>query len=115
MKWEAHSQNPPCAPLIPKSLGNCVLISVSATPALNPMSTVSDTKLTSEPARTSQAANASAATRRAVQDARASKRATSPPARDPRVVPISSEMAEVTVIAVWRELQNAQNTRPENM
>jgi hypothetical protein len=28
--------------------------------------------------------------------------------------PISTEIADVTVIAVWRALQNSQNTRPEN-
>jgi hypothetical protein len=30
-------------------------------------------------------------------------------------VPTSSEIAEVAAIAVWRELQKAQNTRPPNM
>ena len=38
----------------------------------------------------------------------------SPPAISPSEAPTSSEIAEVTVIAVWRELQNSQKTRPEN-
>ena len=33
----------------------------------------------------------------------------------PSDVPTSSDMAEVTVIAVCRELQNSQKTSPENM
>jgi len=45
---------------------------------------------------------------------RAPKRVTSPPARSPSDEPSSREMADVTVIAVWRELQNTQNTSPEN-
>ena len=46
--------------------------------------------------------------------ASAAKRAGSPPASSPSVEPISSEIADVTVIAVCRELQNSQNTSPEN-
>jgi hypothetical protein len=38
----------------------------------------------------------------------------SPPAISPIDEPISSEMAEVTVMAVCRELQNSQKNKPPN-
>ena len=44
--------------------------------------------------------------------ASAAKRAVSPPARSPSDEPTSSEIAEVTVIAVCRELQKSQKTSP---
>lgn len=106
-------QKSPWPPAKPKSLGNCVATSTSATPVLNPTSTVSEIKLTTTPARTTHATSAIAATRMAVHAASDANRCGSPPARPPSDVPISSEIAEVTVIAVWRELQNSQNTRPE--
>jgi hypothetical protein len=40
-------------------------------------------------------------------------RATSPFPDSPSVAPTSREMAEVTVIAVWRELHRSQKRRPE--
>ena len=85
-----------------------MLASVKATPALNPMSTVSDTKFTSEPARMSHAMNASAATIKAVHAASPPKRLASPPAIVPSVVPMSSEIADVTVMAVCFELHSAR-------
>src|SRR6516225_7925690 len=69
--------------------------------------------LTITPARTIQATNASVATNSAVQVARAPNRAESPFARSPREDPTNSEMAEVTVITVWRELQKSQKMSPE--
>jgi hypothetical protein len=66
------------------------------------------------PARTSHAANASAATTSAVAAAKAAYRVESPPASWPSDVPTSNEIADVTVTEVWRELQNAQKTNPEN-
>src|SRR3954447_18135736 len=102
-----------CPPLNPKSLGSWVEASTQATPVLNPIRTVSEMKLTITPARISQAASAIAATSRAVHAANAPKRDTSPLASSPREVPISREMAEVTVIEVCRELQNSQKTKPE--
>ena len=50
---------------------------------------------------------------KAVPAASALKRVASPPVISPNEAPTSSEMAEVTVIAVWRELQNSQKTSPE--
>ena len=52
------------------------------------------------------------ATSRAVAAASAPNRAVSPPAIPPSDAPTSREMAEVTVMAVWRELQNSQKTSP---
>ena len=66
------------------------------------------------PAPKSQAAKAIAATMRAVAEASAAKRDGSPPAMSPSEVPTSSEIAEVTVTAVCRELQKSQNTSPAN-
>jgi len=66
------------------------------------------------PARATQAASASAATSSAVAADSAANRAVSPPARSPIDVPTRSEIADVTVMAVWRELQKSQNTSPEN-
>jgi hypothetical protein len=48
-------------------------------------------------------------TRMAVPAARALNRVGSPPEMVPSVEPINSEMAEVTVMVVCRELQNSQN------
>jgi hypothetical protein len=48
-----------------------------------------------------------------VQDARTAWRDASPPVIAPRLDPTSREIAEVTVIAVYFELQKSQNTRPE--
>ncbi len=50
----------------------------------------------------------------AVADASATNRVVSPPAMSPSDAPTSSEMAEVTVMVVWRELQNSQKTSPPN-
>ena len=66
------------------------------------------------PARTSQAAKAIAATISVMQAASAACRAGSPPLSSPTDAPISSDSADVTVIAVCLELQNSQNTSPEN-
>ena len=109
-----RSQKSPCPPFTPKSFGNCVLASCSATPALKPIMTLSETKFTAEPARASQAKNAIAAVSSAVQAASAPKRAGSPPAMLPSDEPMSSEIAEVTLIEVCRELQKSQNTSPPN-
>lgn len=98
---------------MPKSLGNCVLARKSATPHLKPTITLSEMKLTIEPAFASQAMSAMSATSRAVPAARAPNRVVSPPATSPSDAPTSSEMAEVTVIDVCRELQKSQNTSPE--
>src|SRR3954464_2737640 len=108
-----RSQKFPCAPLKPQNFGNWVLINCKATPALNPVMTVSEMNFTIAPARKIQATNAAAAASRAVHDARAANRLGSPFAIPPRLEPMRSEIADVTVIAVWRELQKIQNTRPE--
>src|SRR3954466_8481878 len=108
-----RSQKFPCAPLKPQNFGSWVLISCKATPALNPVMTVSEMNFTMAPARKTQARKAAAATSRAVHDARAANRLGSPFAIPPGLEPIRSEIAEVTVIAVWRELQKIQKTRPE--
>ena len=50
----------------------------------------------------------------AVAAASALNRVVSPPAISPSDAPTSSDMAEVTVMDVYRELQNSQKTRPEN-
>ena len=84
-----------------------------ATPHLKPIITLSEMKLTIEPAFTAHAMKAMKATSRAVAAARDWKREVSPPAISPSDAPTSSEIADVTVIAVWRELQNSQKTRPE--
>src|SRR6266404_8224640 len=112
-KEPLFSQKLPCAPWMPNNLGNCVLARKSATPHLNPTSTLSEMKLTTEPALTSQAMKAMSATSMAVTDANALNRELSPLAIPARDEPINSEMAEVTEIAVCRELQNSQNTSPE--
>src|SRR5262245_4881882 len=98
---------------MPKSLGNWVLARTSATPHLNPTITLSEMKLTIEPARASHAMKAVSATRRAVPAGRGRQRVVSPPEKSPREAPTRSEMAEVTVMAVWRELQKIQKTMPE--
>ena len=116
-RWEKkspiRSQKLPWPPLKPNSLGSWVLPTKSATPVLKPIITVSEMKLTIAPARTSQATNAIAATSSAVPAASAPKRVGSPPAIVPSEAPTSTEIADVTVIVVWRELQNNQNTSPE--
>ncbi len=76
------------------------------------MRTVSETKFTTEPARASHARNAIVAVSSAVHAAIAPKRAGSPPAMLPSDEPMSSEIAEVTLIEVCRELQKSQNTSP---
>jgi len=76
------------------------------------MSTVSETKFTTEPARTSHARKAMVAVSSAMQAAIAPKRVGSPPAMLPSDEPISSEIAEVTLIHVCREPQKIQNTSP---
>jgi len=83
-------------------------------PHLKPTSTLSEIKFTITPALASHAMKASTPTIRAVHDARAQNLEASPPARSPSDAPTSTEIAEVTVIAVCRELQNNQKTRPEN-
>jgi len=60
----------------------------------------------------SQTSSAKPETISAVQAASAAKRDVSPPATSPSVAPIRSEIADVTVIAVWRELQKSQKTSP---
>jgi hypothetical protein len=70
-------------------------------------------KFTITPALASHAMKPSTPTIKAVHDARAQNREVSPPARSPRDAPTSTEIADVTVIAVCRELQNNQNTSPE--
>src|SRR5215813_10178985 len=114
-KWPLRSQKSPWVPLKPKSFGNWVLAKYNATPHLKPTRTVSEMKSTTTPALISHERNASTATSNAVQAASAVKRAGSPPENSPSDVPMSSDMAEVTVIAVCRELQNSQKTSPENM
>ena len=86
----------------------------SATPALNPVITLSEIKLTITPAFTSHAMSAISPTSRAVPAARAPNRAVLPPAISSREAPTSNEIAEVTEITVCRELQNNQKTRPPN-
>ena len=71
-------------------------------------------KFTIEPALTSQAMKAMSATSTAVPAASALNRVVSPPAIPPSDAPMSSEMADVTVIVVCRELQNSQKTSPPN-
>ena len=69
-------------------------------------------KLTIEPALTSQALKAISATSKAVPAASGLNRVVSPPAISPSDAPTSRDMAEVTVMDVYRELQNNQKTRP---
>ena len=108
------AQKSPCAPCSPNSFGSCVLARKRATPHLKPTMTLSEIKLTIAPARTAHAINAMAATRTAVAAASAPKRATAPPAISAKEAPTNSEMADVTVMAVCRELQKSQKTSPEN-
>ena len=82
---------------------------------MNPRSAVSEMKFTMPPARTKRATNASAATNTAVPAASTPNRAGSPPVMAPSEEPTSSEIAEVTVTEVCRELVNNQNTRPEKI
>ena len=79
---------------------------------MKPVITLSEMKFTIAPALASHARNAMSATSNAVAAASAPKRAVSPPAISPNDAPINSEMAEVTVMDVCRELQNNQNTNP---
>ena len=76
--------------------------------------TLSEMKFTIEPALTSQATKAMSATSTAVPAASALNRVVSPPAIPPNEAPTSSEMADVTVMAVCRELQKSQKTSPPN-
>src|ERR1700751_1572929 len=85
----------------------------NAIPHLKPTRTLSEIKFTITPALISQAMKARTPTINAVHDARAQNREASPPAKSPSDAPTSTEIADVTVIAVCRELQNSQNTRPE--
>ena len=61
----------PLPPGIPNSFGSCVEAICSATPALNPTSTVSAMKLTITPSRSAQASPHAPATMIAVVAARA--------------------------------------------
>ena len=99
----------------PNNFGNWVLMRYTATPHLNPIMTLSEMKLMIEPALISQARRAISPTRMAVPAASAVNRVGSPPEMLPSVEPINSEMAEVTVMVVCRELQNSQKTSPPNM
>src|SRR6267142_2770088 len=96
------------------NLGNWVLARKSATPHLNPTITLSEMKLMTEPALTSQAMKAISATSKAVPAANALNRVVSPPAISPSEAPTSKDIADVTVTAVCRELQNSQKTSPPN-
>ena len=71
-------------------------------------------KLTITPALTTQAMKAMAATIKAVHAANALNLEMSPPAIAPSDEPTSKEIAEVTEMEVWRELQKIQKTSPEN-
>src|SRR5207253_7731307 len=108
------SQKSPCDPLNPKSFGNWVLAIKRAIPHLKPTRTLSEMKFTITPALASQAMKATTPTIRAVHAASAANREASPPAKSPSDAPTRTERADVTVIAVCRELQNSQKTRPEN-
>ena len=100
--------------LKPKSLGNCVLARKRAMPHLKPTSTLSEMKFTITPALASHAMKPDPPTSSAVHAARAPEAATGRHRRvSPSDAPTSSEMADVTVIAVCRELQNNQKTSPE--
>ena len=99
---------------MPNNFGNCVLARNSATPHLKPIITLSEMKFTIEPAFASQATKAMRATSKAVPAASALNRLVSPPAIPPNEAPTSREMAEVTVMAVCRELQKSQKTSPPN-
>ncbi len=114
MKYRDRSQKSPWLPEMPKSFGSWVLARTRATPALKPTSTVSETKLTTEPPSSAHTTKARNATSKAVQAASAATRAASPFPTSPSVAPIRSEIAEVTVIAVCREPEKSQYTRPEN-
>ncbi len=83
-------------------------------PHLNPISTVSETKLTMAPALAAHETMAITPTSSARPMASAANRCGSPPARSPSEVPTRSEMAEVAATAVCRELQNTQYTSPPN-
>src|SRR4029077_14002913 len=111
-KLPLFSQKFPWAPWMPNNLGNCVLARNSATPHLKPVITLSEMKFTIEPALNSQARKAMSATSTAVPAANALNRVVSPPAIPPNEAPVSSEIADVTVIVVCRELQNSQKTSP---
>src|SRR5215472_14388039 len=113
-KCPERSQKSPCDPLNPNSFGNCVLAINRAIPHLKPISTLSEMKFTITPALASHAMKAITPTISAVHDARAQNREASPPARSPSDAPTNTEIADVTVIAVCRELQNNQKTSPEN-
>src|SRR5262252_5998748 len=69
---------------------------------------------TTLPAPISQAASEIPPTSSAVHAASAPNFVVSPPAMAPNEAPTRIEIAEVTVTAVWRELQNNQKTNPEN-
>ena len=89
-----------------------MLANTSATPLLKPTITVSEMKFTTAPARSRQASSASAETMPAVAAASAAWRAGSPSESSASDVPISSEIAEVTVTTVCCEEQKSQNTSP---
>ena len=114
-KYRVRSQKSPCEPLKPKSLGSCVLARKSAIPHLKPTRTVSDTKFTTTPAFASHPMKYKLPVISAVQAAKAAKRRRHHPASSPSDAPTSREMADVTVIAVCRELQNNQKISPANM
>ena len=86
----------------------------SATPDLKPVITLSEMKCTMTPAFASQAMNAMSETSTAVPAARAPKRIVFPPVISPSDEPITSAIAEVTEIAVCREPQKIQKTKPPN-
>ena len=109
-----RGQKPPSPPENPSNLGICVLASTKAMPHLNPMSTVSETKLTTEPPLTIQESTPITPASSAAPAASAAKRSGSPPAIAPIDVPTSSEMADVAVMAVCLELHSVQKTRPPN-
>ena len=76
--------------------------------------TLSETKFIITPARMSHAIKARIPTRKAVAEAKAANLEVSPSAIIPMVEPMSSEIAEVTVITVWVELEKSQKTNPAN-
>src|SRR5437899_4978733 len=113
-KKPVFPQKLPCAPCKPKSFGDCVLARKSATPHLNPVITLSEMKWTKTPAFASQAMKAMNETSNAVPAASAPKRIVLPPFISLSDVALTSEMADVTETAVYREPQKIQKTRLPN-
>ena len=93
--------------LMPNNFGSWVEAITRPAPSLNPLSTVSETKLAMVPKRSAQAMMPTNPASTATVVAKWTWRSVSPAANVPTADPIKIEIAEVGPMASWREVPKA--------